>query len=248
MKLAIRSTALTCAVLALATMTLAQDHPASPDTLRHSAWALQFGVGSNFTLTSFQGSLIGCQYHYSPGSALRLSLSFNGQFGDNTNVGTVNQSGSLSSLTSNDNASHNSTVSLVMQNVWYVNPGDVVHAYFAAGPELTYSHMYSQASGIQQAIPPATNWSTNSSENTNVTWGAGARGAVGVEWFAVRWLSLHAEYLFDVQYQWGSMSSSTSYVSGGPGYGSTSTGVQESSSKGWQMTSLGVLLGVSVYI
>ena len=248
MKLAIRWTALMCAVLASVTMSLAQEHSVSPDTLRRGAWALQFGVGSNFTLTSFQGSLIGCQYHYSPCSALRLSLSFNGQFGDNTSVGTTNQSGTLSSLNSNDNASHNSTVSLVIQNVWYVNPGDVVHAYFAAGPEMTYAHMYSQSSGVQQAVPPSTNWSTNSAETTNATWGAGARGAVGAEWFAVRWLSLHAEYLFDVQYQWGSISTSTSYVSGGAGYGETTTGVQESSSRGWQMSSLGVLFGVSVYI
>ena len=39
------------------------------------AWALQFRVSENFTLSTFEGSVVSLKRHYSPSTALRLGVS-----------------------------------------------------------------------------------------------------------------------------------------------------------------------------
>ena len=47
-------------------LTQAQEQTTEANLLKPNAWALQFGIFSNFTLSSFQGGTISAKYQSSP--------------------------------------------------------------------------------------------------------------------------------------------------------------------------------------
>src|SRR5271157_4544368 len=70
----------------------AQDASSECNSLKEGAWALQFGIASNFTLTSFQGTTIAAKYQLSEKNAIRGGLTINGS----ANYGNSSASGSIS--------------------------------------------------------------------------------------------------------------------------------------------------------
>ncbi len=84
--------------------------------------------------------------------------------------------------------------------------------------------------------------------SNSIQWGTGAAGVLGIEWFASRWLSLHADYNESFQYRWGSTTSSeddrSSTYSNYIPYHSNSAG----STKGWILNSSGVGFGLNIYL
>ena len=51
-------------------LTQAQEQTVETSSLKPGAWALEFGISSNFTLVSFQGASISAQHHTSATNAL----------------------------------------------------------------------------------------------------------------------------------------------------------------------------------
>ncbi len=47
------------------------------NSLNSRQWAIQFGTGSDFTLTNFDDAILAVKYHFSSKSALRLDLNMN---------------------------------------------------------------------------------------------------------------------------------------------------------------------------
>jgi len=245
-----RTLAVVFGMLSVSAIGWAQDQPVDTGSLRQGAWALEFGIGSNFTLTSFQGSLIGIQYQYSACNAARLSVSFDGQFLGGTGLTSFTEDGVASGPSSNDDVTRSFAVSVVIQNVWFMNPRDVVRGYIAAGPVFSYAHNHSDQSSTTPPDPfgqSPTYWATTTSQIDENRWGLGARGAVGIEWCALRWLGVRAEYLLDVQYQWQNQSGTSTTQDGGGGVSTLYRNEQSSSFKGWVLSSLGVSFGVNVY-
>ena len=52
------------------------------NSLEKGSWSLQFQISENFTLQSFQGSMISTKYHFTEKSALRTGLSISGRSSD----------------------------------------------------------------------------------------------------------------------------------------------------------------------
>ena len=61
----------------------AQDSSSERNSLKEGAWALQFGIGGNLTLTSFQGTTMAVKYQLSDRTAIRGGITISA----NTNNG-----------------------------------------------------------------------------------------------------------------------------------------------------------------
>jgi hypothetical protein len=152
--------------------------PAEGDTtlihpsLAAGSWALQFGVSQNFTLQAFEGSVISGQYHFTRSTALRVGVD-----------------GSFSHSKRGDPSEYSSKsldFDLRVEYLVYLNPDRDVLFYVGGGPAFEYRFYRNQDS-------------RSSTSSKYLTYGAGVR--VGAEWFAVSWLSLHAEYGVRAGYQ-----------------------------------------------
>lgn len=161
-------------VLVVATvMILATSAGASNQTensLDSGSWALQFRVTENFTLQSFEEGNFSVKRHFSAKSALRLGLGFNVSSQNDNNNSEAEYAGGGFEL------------SAVYQR--YINPESRANLYWGLGPLVDYS------SSSSENRADANNWTKNESSNTL----AGVLGVVGIEWFATREISLHAEY------------------------------------------------------
>jgi len=217
--------------------------------LQQGSWALQFGIGSNFTLTSFQGATFGAKYQLSDENAIRGGITLNG----NTNSGSSSYSGTVGDSSAGtvpgNTSSKSVNVSFVLQYIWYMNPKGNVHLYAGVGPLVSYNHNDNSYNSAGLSISNDKGyWVTAQYDTKNTQWGIGGAAVFGVEWFAFNWLSLHADYNENIQYQWRSSSSNrsenstleTSYYP----YSNNSS----SSTNGWALNSAGVSFGLSIYL
>jgi hypothetical protein len=230
---------------------IAQNSPSDSNSLKSGAYALQFGVGSNFTLTSFQGSTIALQYHLSESNAIRAGVTFNGNFSDGTDLFNQVTGDTGHTTASGDNSSHSASISFTVQYLWYQNALAPVHFYVGIGPSVSYS--YNDQRNAQASTPQTpyfysfgNDWTRLNYTNTTNQWALGVRGMVGVEWFPARWFSLHADYGEAIQYHWNSnKTTADGILSSSTGANTTIT--DKGSSKGWAISSIGVSFGASVY-
>ena len=229
----------------------AQTQPADSNSLKPGAWAFQFGITSNFTLTSFQGTTLALAYHTSDHSALRAGITLSGNLTDGTDLQNSVQGDTNQHQASGDNTSHSVNVTAILQQIWYANPQDVIHMYFGVGPSISYS--YSKTTRLQNALTSEQTfystgyyWTQLNSSSSTTQVGIGARGVAGLEWFPVRWFSIRAEYSEGIQYQWTTNKTTAQGTTSAPSIASTSVS-DKGSSKGWALNAYGVSFGASIY-
>jgi hypothetical protein len=201
--------------------------------LSKSSRALQFQVGGLFTLSPFQGAAISYKYHIQQYSALRfgLSISVNGINSDGTS--TSSSADTVRENSENNDDHTNIDVSLNLHKLWYIEPASTVLFFYGAGPMLGFNY-YNQTRN--ELI-----WNSalkTTSEN-RYSWSMGLTGFAGVEWFASKTISFHAEYGLTILYSWGKIESSNN---------SPDTKIKnETTNTSWQISSRRVLFGISVY-
>jgi outer membrane protein W len=217
--------------------TQAQDSSSERNSLKEGAWALQFGIAGNLTLTSFQGTTMAVKYQLSDRTAIRGGITISA----NTN------NGNSSADEDTSNSADAINVSFVLQYLWYVNPSGPIHFYVGVGPSVAYSYSHNS---LNYSSPDVQNgqlyWDQYSNASNSHQWMAGGIGVAGVEWFASQWLSLRAEYSEGIQYQWHSMNSTSDVSSTNTDYlpnNYSSSGT----TKGWTLSSSGVSFGLNVY-
>ncbi|MBI5867235.1 MAG: outer membrane beta-barrel protein, partial [candidate division Zixibacteria bacterium] len=152
-------------------------------SLHAGAWALQFSVGSNFTLGTFDGTTISIQKHTSDRAAWRLGVSISGNvsrqdFNMTTLQDTVTQS--------SDHKSNNDSqaIRLGLTRVVYPRTPSRLNVYYGLGPRLSYGRDHQE---IFVSYP-------NKSIHTQTTWSAGAGLLLGVLYFPAKGIGLSAEY------------------------------------------------------
>ena len=241
----------------------AQDTLSERSSLKADAWAMQFGISSNFTLTSFQGSTIALKYQLSDKSAIRGGITINGSTNNGNSTTTYSVADTNAGSAPVNSSSDAANVSFVVQYLWYANPNGPVHFYGGLGPSISYS--YSNSSSGNSYFYTNEYYDTGyyyyynytekiSSKSNSIQWGVGLTGSVGLEWFACQWLSIRAEYGESIQYMWRSSTSSNDYsYIYSPSLPSTYTRSPNShndnsgTNKGWTVNSSGVSFGLSVY-
>ena len=147
------------------------------NSLQKHSWSMQFAVGSNFTLQSFDGLMLSLKYHFTKKSAVRFGIGFSG----NSQNGTEsNTQGAV------DIKNNYQNIYFYSNYILYPSPGSKVNFYIGAGPRASYSH------SLDEFLSSSTN-TIYSDEYTS--WATGLQLICGAEWFAVNWLSLFGEYL-----------------------------------------------------
>lgn len=199
------------------------------NSLKDGAWALQFQIGSNFTLNSFQGAVISAKRHYSDCIAVRVGVSGSLEFGNSK----YNLSDTTRTMALGENSFNTQSISLVGQYLVYPSPDARINVFFGGGPVFTFSRRYNDSKSI-------------SLEHYQVFiskgWGVGGVGVFGVEWFASMEFSLHAEYDVSLQYFWDRGSSEYRLTQG-----DRVLQTQENTSKSWRFYANSVKFGLSVY-
>lgn len=200
---------------------------ARDNSLEEGKKALQFGVNDNFTLSSFQGSVLSLKKHTSDGSAWRLGLSLTLDLGDNDYSWWENDS-----LVIDNGDNDIQKVGFDLQRIFYPNPDNDINLYYGLGPTLTYDYRKSKSFSSSSSVLSQT--------RTDRSWRVGGKIILGVEWFAGKSISLNAEYGTSLLYRYRKYTTEILYASG------TVRG-SESKSNTFQLAPSSVRLGLSAY-
>ncbi len=172
---------LTFTVWLLATEVKAQtpEAPAANSAMTKGAWAMQFQINQNFTLSSFQGATLSLKRHYSPSKALRFGLNLGGGF---SNEKSRSEFGSQAESDGN-----NQNLGFACEYIVYPSSDSRAKFFFGTGPSVNFSR--SKNTESQGNTQPLLR-----SINKNTIWSTGFSGVIGVEWFANSQISFLAQY------------------------------------------------------
>lgn len=171
-------------------------------TLTEDSKALQFQIGSNFTLTSFQGSAFSFKYHLKPELAFRIGVSLdlnNGSSDKNQN--NLNYNDSLYNYTKVINMNYyNYKVRFNTNIILYSKNSFGLYFFYGVGPFLSVGLVNQKFT----ETPILLNYPTSvyNSETKEKELSLGLTGVGGVEWFISKSISIHAEYSLSAAYNW----------------------------------------------
>ncbi len=150
------------------------------NSLVKGAWALQFQINNNFSLSSFQGSTLSAKRHFSNKKAIRFGASLSGSISEQDQ----------SSITENEIKSDENGQGILVNTQYAIfpSPEKSANLFFGAGPFAQFSRS-NRISTTSSIFLTSTRVKTKAT-----TWAAGISGVLGVEWFATRTISLLAEY------------------------------------------------------
>ena len=218
------------------------------NSLKDGAWALQFQIGSSFTLGQFQGMAISGKKHIASGTAIRLgvNVSLNNTRSDDTEKMYDHDSLSLHDGGIVVDTRDDYAFEVNGQFLFYANPETEFSFLFGGGVLFRYSKGNSDYSA-EPIRPPGSPYAKTASTYESTTWGVGISGLAGVEWFVSKRVSLHAEYGIKLVHESGSSAETRRNTYVGP-EGYTSKSLREHEVKNWKLSPSAVLFGLSVYL
>jgi hypothetical protein len=221
------------------------------NSLRPDTWALEFGINYNFTLTSFQGSVLSIKRQLNSHEAIQVGIG--GSLSDQSGGGSTryNLGDTLAYGNSQAGASNAGGIQLNLQYVYYPNPEADVNFYFGAGPTFGYSRSsgntnYTPALPVPADSTVIINYPGSTNQNST-SWNAGVSAMAGVECFLWKYVSIHAQYGLNLTYGESNYTSGYAYEILRNGTLISSTSASHSSSHAWQVYASSVLFGLSVY-
>jgi len=246
-----RSTPKAVLVLSLLVLVLgaagraAADESAASEALAPGSWSVQFSVQPNFTLGSYSGSTLSLKRHLGSGNALRFGVSLSGSNRSDDGSGSSGDT-SFVQLRSTGLDGNGWFLGVNGYYLWYSKREAPLHAYWGAGPSLSWTHGHDQrietTSQTGSGQPPFET-AIDDERNTH-GWRAGVSGALGVEWLVARRFGLFAEYGQSLSYEaLESTSLTTNSRTGLP----TQTQQSENTVHRWVFSGSGGSLGVSAY-
>lgn len=158
-----------------------------PNSLRDGAWAVQFGVGNDFRLTSFEGSSVAIKRYVSDRSALRAIVDMGFRSSD--------LDGGYEPGFRREHESDDASARLTVLFQRYINPDDDVVFYWGVGPSAGWDW----EDEVYRRVEILTG-ETSSSEREQREFSIGLAAAFGGEFFVRERISLHAEYTADASY------------------------------------------------
>jgi hypothetical protein len=143
-----------------------------PNALEAGSWALQFRITNNFNLAAFESGQLTIKRQFTTNSAVRAGISLGLSDTDETDEGGY----------TDDTGATGVGISILYQR--YLRPDRRGRFYWGIGPVLEISSGESERRNEEILT-----------QRTTVDgWELGVCGVAGVEWFATRAISLHAEY------------------------------------------------------
>ena len=152
---------------ALPLKSIAQQSGSKP--LTENSKALQFQIGSNFTLTSFQGAALSYKHHLKPLLAIRVGseLSLSKSNFDLTEVDSV---GDLETLSKSDQTRY--YVRFNTQLIWYSESYSGISFFYGVGPFLGFS----KSEKKDELVSPYPGHPRTNLDETKTGWSLGLTG------------------------------------------------------------------------
>jgi hypothetical protein len=210
------------------------------EDFQRKKWSLQFKIGDNFTLSSFQGALISCQRQVSDRSAIRLGVGIN--LSDDHRDYDRNEFDTNSyNRDSEENIDSDSKyINTSLLYTRYAHPESNLTAFYGFGPNLEFEWYNAEDEHIGYDVSGnVTSKSKQKIDIDNID--IGIIGALGFEWFLSKSISLTAEYGLLLKYYWDKRKSRTENVFSSYG---TET---EFKSNGFAIDATSVKFGLSAY-
>jgi len=211
------------------------------DTRRNSleagAWAIQFQITEEIGLKPFNGMMISLKRHLSEGSAVRLGVNLNLNYDDTEWTDENTPADTLRYVSRSTQKQNGQSVELDLMYMGYPNVRAPVNFFWGTGPLIEYSRGHRESERVATAL---TETFTQTDESSSHSWEAGVLGAAGIEWFATKAISFHAEYRARASYRTSEVEQSSMYDS----ESHVSTTADRTS---WQFSAVNVILGLSVY-
>lgn len=218
-------------------------------------WALLFQVNSNFTLRSFQGSVISVKKHLSPQKALRIGVSLDADLRDQDlmNFREVRDHDTQDVLNDELDESISQIDQLELdisaQFLHYFLPQNDVSVFVGMGNFWEIGRMKSNRQTESQSnnYPGSMREFEAVDSHTRYSWALGLSGVLGVEWFCLKSISLIGEYGLVVGYR--SVSDTHYIFQVNENTSRTPASIQENKIKEqqWYVRGNAVKFGVSVY-
>lgn len=168
------------------------------NSLETGAWALQFQISRNFTLSRFEGSVISAKRHFSDKKALRFGLSLNALISDAEQNSKQFTSDTLRQILTADSDSDVQNIELNVQYLFYPSPEKEINLFLGVGPMVGFNRSNSET-GSERGTP---NSVESTSQRTSKRWSLGISANLGAEWFATKNISFLAEYGLSLNYIW----------------------------------------------
>lgn len=197
--------------------------------LNDGAWAIQFGIGDNFRLTTLEGTSLALKRHFSDKSCLRSTMDLGVRNRDSTDDPVPTRT--------DEHDFNQVSINLVLLYQRYFSMDGRTAMYFGAGPSWGYNTTDQNDVSTDTATDTTR---TASFESEMDQWSLGGSVLLGAEWFASHTISLHCEYLGSFRYTSSEATNRSSQFDG-------STSSTESSSTSWMVSQGDVRFGLSVY-
>lgn len=211
------------------------------NSLAPGSWSIQFQIENDIGLKPFNGKIISLKRHIARKTAFRLGVDLDVRNSDRDDVknSVYADTNTVTQRSHREDNKQVVQVNALFMN--YPNPDANVNLFFGAGPLLRFSRIKSEteSSSTQSTSSVVNRYRTT---NWNRSWAIGTIWVAGVEWFATRGISFHAEYRVHFDYE-KTRSTSEKVTFNEP----TRIDKSEGETSMWNFDGVVVTLGLSVY-
>lgn len=176
----------------------------STNSIQKGAKALQFQIGRDFTLSSFQGALISYKWHSSDKTAWRIGLNLDAKKQECSSDRTYQDT--LTSELYDNRKSY--VIGITTQYVIYPYPEKNIQFYYGIGPIANYSYAKRK---YEQININKSNEISSTTTSKSTSWSVGISLVAGLEGFVKKNISIHSEYGISLKYQKGKTTSRKEY-------------------------------------
>jgi len=171
------------------------------NALHPGMYSFIFQIDEQFTLRPFNGMGIALKRHSSRKSAFRLGFGLDMTRDNIEDKNWREEDDTISSENFRTREANSYSVRLELLYVMYPWPDSYVNFYWGTGPLVRFSwaNQESRSGYLDSESNVHESWEKYNSRS----WIAGAKGVVGVEWFANRRISFQMEYQAELYYQSG---------------------------------------------
>ena len=183
-------------MLIVFSMLLANDKDSTNSFIKDKSQCLQFQIGSDFSLDSFQGSTISYKKHIAKNRAYRVGISISGQVQDRIDFDD-SDSDSLDYRQLKDNDALD--IELIGQYLRY-HTNRYSFFYYGYGPSIIYSRSNQKYHSEDYTTG---DWQESSEERkySGYSIQIGLELVAGVEVFLTKSISIHGEYSEEISYK-----------------------------------------------
>ena len=169
------------------------------NALHPGMYSFIFQIDEQFTLRPFNGMGIALKRHSSRKSAFRLGFGLDMNRYNDEDTHWWEEDDTISSENFRTRETNSYNVRLELLYVMYPWPDSYVNFYWGTGPLVQFS--WANREGRSGYLDSESNVHESWEKYNSRSWIAGAKGVVGVEWFANRRISFQMEYQAELYYQ-----------------------------------------------